>query len=58
MIPLMQRNHHDPANGIYGDCHRAAIASLLELPMDDVPHFCDADSDCVSSPRLRLPATA
>lgn len=41
MKPLKQRNHHDPANGIYGDCHRAAIASILELSLDDVPHFCD-----------------
>jgi hypothetical protein len=45
MIPLQQRNRHDPANGIYGDCHRAAVASLLELPLDEVPHFCDADSE-------------
>lgn len=45
MIPLMQRNRHDPANGIYGDCHRAAYASLLELPLDDVPHFCDGPDE-------------
>lgn len=41
MTPLKQRNHHRPDEGIYGDCHRAAIASILELPLDDVPHFCD-----------------
>lgn len=41
MIPLRQRNKHDPENGVYGDCHRAALASLLELPLDEVPHFCD-----------------
>lgn len=41
MIPLKQRNLHQPEKGIYGDCHRAAYASLLELPLDDVPHFCD-----------------
>lgn len=41
MIPVKQRNRHDPDNSIYGDCHRAALASLLELPIDDVPHFCD-----------------
>jgi hypothetical protein len=45
VIPVKQRNRHDPANGIYGDCHRAAIASLLELPLNEVPHFCDADSE-------------
>lgn len=41
MIPLKQRNLHKPHDGIYGDCHRAAIASILELSLDDVPHFCD-----------------
>lgn len=45
MIPVKQRNRHDPANGIYGDCHRAAVASLLELSLDEVPHFCDANSE-------------
>lgn len=39
MIPLKQRNRHDPDNGVWGDCHRAAIASVLELSLDDVPHF-------------------
>lgn len=39
MIPLKQRNRHRPAEGIWGDCHRAAIASVLELPLDDVPNF-------------------
>ena len=32
---------HDPANGQIGDCHRACVASLLDLPVDDVPHFFD-----------------
>lgn len=41
MIPVRQRLRHDPDNGVYGDCHRAALASLLELSLDDVPHFCD-----------------
>lgn len=41
MIPTKQRNRHDPDNGVYGDCHRAALASILELPIDDVPHFMD-----------------
>lgn len=39
MTPIKQRNRHDPENGVYGDCHRAALASLLDLPIDDVPHF-------------------
>lgn len=43
MIPVRQRIKHDPANGRWGDCHRACIASILELPYEDVPHFCDGD---------------
>lgn len=39
MTPLKQRNRHNPENGVYGDCHRAALASLLDLQLDDVPHF-------------------
>ena len=30
---------HDPENGVYGDCQRACIASLLELDINEVPHF-------------------
>lgn len=41
MKPVWQRNRHDPANGVWGDCHRAAIASILELELDEVPHFYD-----------------
>lgn len=39
MTPIKQRFYHDPENGVYGDCHRAALASLLDLPLDAVPHF-------------------
>lgn len=39
MKPLKQRYRHDPDNGVYGDCHRTAIATILELERDDVPHF-------------------
>jgi hypothetical protein len=35
---------HDPENGIWGDCHRTAIAALLDLHPAEVPHFYrDAD---------------
>ena len=41
-----QKFLHDPDNSVYGDCHRTAIACLLDLDPDDVPHFlhdgCDA----------------
>ncbi len=30
---------HEPEKGIHGDCARTALACLLELPRDDVPHF-------------------
>ncbi|WP_414461778.1 hypothetical protein [Hyphomicrobium sp. DY-1] len=43
MTPVKQRNKHDPENGIYGDCHRAAIATVLDLDIDAVPHFADGD---------------
>ena len=39
MRPVRQKNEHDPANGVWGDCHRAAVASVLELPIEEVPHF-------------------
>ena len=39
MTPQDQEFLHDPDNGMYGDCQRAVIASLLNLPRDEVPHF-------------------
>lgn len=30
---------HDPERGMIGDCFRAALASLLGLPLASVPHF-------------------
>lgn len=41
MIPVRQRNKHKPEEGVWGDCHRACIASILDLPYEDVPHFCE-----------------
>lgn len=41
MTPLKQANKHDPDNGVWGDCHRTAIAAMLDMPRDDVPHFMD-----------------
>jgi hypothetical protein len=32
---------HDPANGRHGDCYRTALACLLGLRPDEVPHFAD-----------------
>lgn len=39
MIYRKQLFRHDPANGVYGDCHRTAIACLLNLEPEQVPHF-------------------
>lgn len=34
---------HDPASGKIGDCFRCSVASILELPREDVPHFMEQD---------------
>lgn len=31
--------HHDPSNGVYGDCHRTAMAMLLGCDRDKIPNF-------------------
>ncbi|MGU9981530.1 hypothetical protein ACJ4V0_15955 [Phreatobacter sp. HK31-P] len=41
MTPQKQSIAHDPANGRYGDCHRAALATILDMPIADVPHVYD-----------------
>lgn len=48
MTPIFQRvTDHDPSIGQIGDCFRAALASMLDLDLDSVPHFgelCHLDS--------------
>ena len=39
MIPVDQLVMRDPEKGIFGDCVRAAIASLLGVRAEIVPHF-------------------
>lgn len=39
MKPVDQEFIHNPDIGQYGDCQRATLASLLELPISEVPHF-------------------
>lgn len=53
MTPVDQEFLHDPANGSYGDCQRAAIASILNLPLSAVPHF-NADNTDVLTFHTRL----
>lgn len=38
--------HGDP-QGRQGNCLQAAVASLLDLRLDDVPHFVELDGDWV-----------
>ena len=45
MKPVQQQFIHDPANGVCGDCQRAVIASLLELTIEEVPHFLEGNPD-------------
>lgn len=45
MTPVKQANRHDPAGGVYGDCHRACVATMLDLPLAAVPHFNDGGPD-------------
>lgn len=45
MIPVLQQYTVDDNAGRRGDCVRAVIASLLELPLADVPHFVQEDAD-------------
>ena len=39
MIRRRQLFRHEPHNVIYGDCHRTAIACLLDMEPWQVPHF-------------------
>lgn len=41
MKPVNMIVTHDPANGSWGDCTRACVASIFELPAEEVPHFCE-----------------
>lgn len=34
-----QKYRHRPEEGTIGDCFPTCLASLLEIPRDDVPHF-------------------
>jgi hypothetical protein len=48
-----QQFMHDPSNGVYGDCWRATVASLLRLPLDDVPHVCNGPDGGMAGDRMR-----
>lgn len=44
MIPTKQTVLHDPDNGKIGNCFSAVLASLLHLPIEEVPLFVDPDT--------------
>lgn len=52
MIPAHCRVRHDPPE-TYGDCVRAAVASVMELNTDDVPHFYCDNNGVAGLQRLR-----
>lgn len=45
MKPIDQLYLHNALTGVIGDCERSVIASLLELPIEKVPHFGEGDVD-------------
>lgn len=53
MIKQKQAFLHDPANGLFGDCYRTAVACLLNLQRDEVPHvFHDGCKGPVADARM------
>ena len=45
MKPVKQTLFGGVDDEIKGNCFQAVLASLLELPLDEVPHFCQLCSD-------------
>ena len=41
MTPTDMTILHDPENGFTGNCAQASYASLLDMNIDDIPHFAD-----------------
>lgn len=39
MKPVDQTILHEPDKGRYGNCMQAMVASILEIPIDEVQHF-------------------
>ena len=45
MKPVEQTILHDPDKGVVGNCFAACLASLLEISLEDVPHFVETSPD-------------
>ena len=41
MKPIDQTKLHDPKNGVNGNCMAASFASILEIPLSEIPKFED-----------------
>ena len=39
MLLHKQKFGHDPENGVWGDCGRTVLACMLDLEVEEVPHF-------------------
>jgi len=53
MIKIYQTINHDPPEQI-GNCFQAAMASLLEVPLEAVPHFAEKEGDFYNSVSMWL----
>lgn len=45
MKPVKQTILHDSINGIKGNCFTACVASIMELPIEQVPYFANIEKD-------------
>jgi hypothetical protein len=41
MLIQKQLLRHKPDEGVFGDCHRTAIAAMFDLRADEVPHIAE-----------------
>lgn len=55
MTPHLQLIDHDPEAGRWGDCGRTAIACLLDLAPEEVPHFYDKGAGGACVDRIKTP---
>lgn len=42
-----QMYKHDPENGVYGDCYRTCLATILGIARDKVPHYVSSTDKAV-----------
>lgn len=49
MRPQKQKNRHNPAEGLIGDCHRTCYACLLDMERDSIPNFGEVGFDFAKS---------